>query len=61
MTYHLRNKNIEQATAGKQKLEQKQRDDVKLRKETNSKWNTKYFEEQGENWIYNKPLVKRLA
>ncbi len=56
----MRNKNIEQATSSKQRIEQKQRDDGKYRKETNTKWQTHYFEEQGENWIYNKPLVKRL-
>jgi hypothetical protein len=56
----LRTKNIELATAGKQRIEQNQRNDVKHRKETNTKWLTKYFEEQGENWVYVKPLVKRL-
>jgi hypothetical protein len=60
VTYYLRTKNIELATAGKQRIEQNQRNDVKHRKETNSKWQTKYFEEQGENWVYVKPLVKRL-
>ncbi len=56
----MRTKNIELATAGKQRIEQNQRNDVKHRKETNTKWLTKYFEEQGENWVYVKPLVKRL-
>jgi hypothetical protein len=45
----------------KQRLEQMQRDDAKFRKETNQKWKTKYFHEQGEHWIYVKPLVNRLA
>ena len=37
-----------------------QRDEVKIRKEQNRKWETKHFHEQGENWIYVKPLVNRL-
>ncbi len=62
VTYYLRTKNIEQATAAKQRIEQKQRDEVKRRKEANNaKWQTKNFDEQGENWIYVRPLVKRLA
>ena len=45
----------------KQRLEQMQRDDAKFRKETNKKWKTKYFHEQGEHWIYVRPLVNRLS
>jgi hypothetical protein len=59
-TYFLRNKKIDQATYAKQKLEKMQRDDAKSRKDKNLKWNTKYFHEQGEHWIYVKPLINRL-
>ncbi len=61
VTYYLRNKKIDQATMAKQRLEQMQRDDAKFRKETNQKWKTKYFHEQGEHWIYVRPLVNRLS
>jgi hypothetical protein len=60
VTYYLRTKQIDQATDAKLRIEQKQRDEVKQRKETNSKWQTKYFQEQGENWIYVRPLIERL-
>lgn len=61
VTYYLRKKQIDQATSAKQLIEQKQRDGVKFRKERNLKWKTKNFHEQGEHWIYIKPLTKRLA
>ena len=41
VTYHLKNKNVEQATAHKHKLEQRQREEAKERKEKNQKWETK--------------------
>ena len=45
----------------KQKIEQKQRDDAKQRKENNVKWQPKYFYEQGDSWVFVKPLSRRLA
>ena len=60
VTFNLRNKKIDLATAAKQRIEQQQRDGVKKRKEDNLKWKTKHFHEQGEHWIYVKPLTKRL-
>lgn len=60
VTYNLRSKQIEQATVGKQRIEQKQRDDAKKRKETNTKWQTKYFIENDDHWVYKNPLKKRL-
>lgn len=39
----------------------KQRDDAKERKENgNKKWQTKYFIEAGENWVYSNPLLNRI-
>ena len=60
VTYYLRTKQLDQATEAKQKIEQRQREELKQRKESNSKLKTKYFQEQGENWIYVKPLIDRL-
>lgn len=60
VTYYLRTKQIDQATAAKQNLEQLQRNQAKSRKETNTKWKPKHFVEDGENWIYINPLVKRI-
>ena len=60
VTYHLRTKQIDLATSAKQRIEQKQRDELKERKERGIKWQTRHFEEQGENWIYVKPLIQRL-
>ena len=60
VTYYLRKKHIDLATSAKQQIEQKQREGVKHRKEKNLKWKTKHFHEQGEHWIYIKPLTKRL-
>lgn len=60
VTYFLKNKQMNLATQAKQKIEQIQRDDAKYRRENNIKWKPRYFQEQGENWIYVNPLVKRL-
>ena len=61
VTYYLRKKQIDLATNAKQLIEQKQREGVKKRKETNTKWQTNYFHEQGEHWIFINPLTKRLS
>ncbi len=61
VTYSLRTKQLEKATSNKQKIEAKQREGVKIRKEQGIKWESRYFEEQGENsWVYKKPLKERL-
>lgn len=60
VTYHLRTKQIDLATSAKQRIEQKQRDELKERKDKALKWQTRHFEEQGENWIYVRPLIQRL-
>ena len=41
VTYNLTHNNIEQATAAKHKLEQRQREEAKERKEKGTKWQTK--------------------
>lgn len=60
VTIGLRFNDIEKATTAKAKLEQKQRDEAKQRKETCSEWETKYFKSVGDVWIYTNPLSQRL-
>jgi len=61
VTYHLKQKDVETATSFKHKLEQKQREEAKERKEQGAKWETKHFHEVGEHWVYHRPLVNRLG
>ncbi|KAK2164135.1 hypothetical protein LSH36_68g05061 [Paralvinella palmiformis] len=61
VTYNLKAKNIEIATQYKHQLEQQQRDEARERKEHGLKWETKFFHEEGEHWLYDDPLVKRLS
>ncbi len=61
VTYYLRTNKIDLATEGKQKLEHKQREGERMRKQTNTKWQPKHFAEQGEHWVYTNPLAKRLG
>ncbi|KAK3746139.1 hypothetical protein RRG08_003579 [Elysia crispata] len=60
VTQNLKDKNVDAATEEKHKLEQRQRDEAKERKERGVKWETKHFQEIGEHWVYQDPLVKRL-
>ncbi|KAL4236704.1 Oxysterol-binding protein-related protein 9 [Mactra antiquata] len=61
VTHNLKTENVEKATEYKQKLEQRQRDEAKERKEKGLKVETKHFHEEGEHWVYDRPLVKRLS
>ncbi|XP_076440385.1 oxysterol-binding protein-related protein 9-like isoform X2 [Babylonia areolata] len=61
VTYNLKAKNIEAATEQKHALEQRQREEAKQRKDEGIKWETKNFHEEGEHWVYNRPLLKRLG
>lgn len=60
VTAGLRLNDIERATNAKCKLEQKQREEAKQRKENNLEWDTKYFKSVGDVWIYTNPLSQRL-
>ncbi|KAJ8305963.1 hypothetical protein KUTeg_016508 [Tegillarca granosa] len=60
VTRSLKNKDVEAATEFKHKLEQRQREEAKERKEKGIKWETKHFHEVGEHWLYDRPLLKRL-
>jgi len=61
VTYGLKFNDIDRATKSKSALEHCQREEARLRKEADEKWDTKLFSLVGDNWIYNSPLVKRLV
>uniref|UniRef100_A0A0N8E5Y3 Oxysterol-binding protein n=1 Tax=Daphnia magna TaxID=35525 RepID=A0A0N8E5Y3_9CRUS len=61
VTLGLKFNDIDLATKSKSSLEHRQREEARIRKEANEKWETKLFSLVGDNWIYDKPLVKRLA
>lgn len=60
VTAGLRLNDIERATQAKCLLEQKQREEAKIRKEHGLDWDTKYFKPVGDAWIYSSPLSQRL-
>lgn len=60
VTAGLHLNDIERATNAKCKLEQRQREEAKQRKEQNVEWETKYFKPVGDVWIYANPLSQRL-
>ncbi|XP_078573826.1 oxysterol-binding protein-related protein 9-like isoform X13 [Branchiostoma floridae x Branchiostoma japonicum] len=60
VTEALSSRNIDSATEAKQFLEERQRREARERKEAGVKWETKLFHEDGEQWIYDNPLQKRL-
>jgi hypothetical protein len=59
VTHGLKLDNIEAATAGKQGLEQKQREEAKQRKETGAVWENRMFLSIGEHWHFKEPLGNR--
>ncbi|XP_078084314.1 oxysterol-binding protein-related protein 11 isoform X4 [Mustelus asterias] len=56
VTEALRISNIEKATEHKSLLEERQRSEARHRAETETPWQTKYFHQEGDGWIYDKPL-----
>ncbi|XP_022089201.1 oxysterol-binding protein-related protein 9-like isoform X2 [Acanthaster planci] len=60
VTHYLKTHNIDKATASKHFLEERQRREAKERKEKGEKWQTKFFHEDGESWIFDNPLEKRI-
>ncbi|KAF2893863.1 hypothetical protein ILUMI_12304 [Ignelater luminosus] len=61
VTRALRFNDIDKATNAKFQLEQKQRDEARERKLTNTEWETKLFRRESEdNWAYMKPLRGRI-
>ena len=61
VTYNLRAKQLEQATLGKQRIEQRQREGVKRRKEQGVSWEARFFGCEGDRWAYRRPLKQRLG
>uniref|UniRef100_A0AAR2LL42 Oxysterol-binding protein n=1 Tax=Pygocentrus nattereri TaxID=42514 RepID=A0AAR2LL42_PYGNA len=61
VTLNLKLKDIEAATEAKHRLEEKQRAEARERKEKENQWETRLFHEDGECWVYDEPLLKRMA
>ncbi|TRY88658.1 hypothetical protein DNTS_025679 [Danionella cerebrum] len=61
VTVNLKLKDIDAATEAKHRLEEKQRAEARERKEKEMQWETRLFHEDGECWVYDKPLLKRNA
>ncbi|XP_061571577.1 oxysterol-binding protein-related protein 11-like [Cololabis saira] len=61
VTEALRQKDIEKATEHKRILEDRQRTEEKHRVETETPWRTRYFDRDGDGWVYHKPLWKNSA
>uniref|UniRef100_A0A8C5CAY8 Oxysterol-binding protein n=1 Tax=Gadus morhua TaxID=8049 RepID=A0A8C5CAY8_GADMO len=61
VTLNLKLKDIDMATEAKHYLEEKQRGEARERKENERQWETRLFHEDGECWVYDEPLLKRIA
>ncbi|XP_076008967.1 oxysterol-binding protein-related protein 9 isoform X3 [Genypterus blacodes] len=61
VTVNLKLKDIDSATEAKHRLEEKQRAEARERKENEQQWETRLFHEDGECWVYDDPLLKRIA
>uniref|UniRef100_A0AAY4EUT3 Oxysterol-binding protein n=1 Tax=Denticeps clupeoides TaxID=299321 RepID=A0AAY4EUT3_9TELE len=61
VTLNLKLKDIDAATEAKHRLEEKQRAEARERKEKEEQWETRLFHEDGECWVYDEPLLKRLV
>ncbi|XP_011298494.1 oxysterol-binding protein-related protein 9 [Fopius arisanus] len=61
VTVGLKINDMDRATAAKCLIEQKQRDEARIRKENNIPWETKFFRETNDGgWVYTAPLANRL-
>ncbi|XP_011155819.1 oxysterol-binding protein-related protein 9 [Solenopsis invicta] len=61
VTVGLRINDMDKASAAKCTIEQKQREEARLRKENNATWQTKLFKETKDgDWVYIRPLVDRI-
>ncbi|XP_041134240.1 oxysterol-binding protein-related protein 9-like isoform X4 [Polyodon spathula] len=61
VTVNLKLRHIDAATEAKHSLEEKQRAEARERKEKDMQWETRLFHEDGECWVYDEPLLKRMA
>ncbi|CAL8288565.1 unnamed protein product [Lota lota] len=58
VTEALRQKDMEKATEHKRILEERQRMEERHRTDADAPWKTRYFESEGDAWVYHKPLWK---
>ncbi|CAL1597835.1 unnamed protein product [Knipowitschia caucasica] len=58
VTEALRQKDIDKATEHKRILEERQRTEERHRTDSDTLWRTRYFDKEGEGWVYHKPLWK---
>ncbi|XP_064445042.1 oxysterol-binding protein-related protein 10 isoform X2 [Mirounga angustirostris] len=58
VTRYLRLGNIDAATEQKRRLEEKQRVEERKRENLHTPWQPKYFIQEGDGWVYFKPLWK---
>uniref|UniRef100_A0A8C3S6F0 Oxysterol-binding protein n=2 Tax=Chelydra serpentina TaxID=8475 RepID=A0A8C3S6F0_CHESE len=58
VTESLKDGDIDKATEHKRALEERQRNEERLRAETEAPWSTKYFVKEGDGWVYYNPLWK---
>uniref|UniRef100_A0A8C5YRI6 Uncharacterized protein n=1 Tax=Marmota marmota marmota TaxID=9994 RepID=A0A8C5YRI6_MARMA len=61
ITFNLKIRDIDAATEAKHRLEERQRAEAQERKEKEIQWETRLFHEDGECWVYDAPLLKRLG
>nr|XP_044995166.1 oxysterol-binding protein-related protein 9 isoform X9 [Jaculus jaculus] len=61
VTFNLKIRDIDAATEAKHRLEERQRAEARERKEKEIPWETRLFHEDGECWVYDEPLLKRLG
>ncbi|CAL8407109.1 unnamed protein product [Arctogadus glacialis] len=58
VTEALRQRDMEKATEHKRVLEERQRLEERHRADADAPWKTRYFESEGDAWVYHKPLWK---
>ncbi|XP_050773002.1 oxysterol-binding protein-related protein 11 isoform X1 [Gopherus flavomarginatus] len=60
VTESLKDGDIDKATEHKRALEERQRNEERLRAEREAPWSTKYFVKEGDGWMYYNPLWKTV-
>ena len=61
VTFNLKIRDIDVAAEARYRLEERQRAEVQERKEKEIQWETRLFHDDGECWVYDEPLLKRLG
>uniref|UniRef100_A0A8C4QIT4 Oxysterol-binding protein n=1 Tax=Eptatretus burgeri TaxID=7764 RepID=A0A8C4QIT4_EPTBU len=61
VTTSLKTGNMENATDAKHALEERQRAAARDRKLSAQSWHTRVFHEDGECWVFDRPLLKRVT